>query len=485
MTAKPSNKLLSLVAAGLSRHAGFHFNANESAALRHVLQDRIEAAGLTNPEAYLQRLREDEGEWQQLAESAAIHETSFFRHAGQFRVLSEIVLPELIQLRTRERQLRLWSAACATGEEAYSLAIAVRRLNLPADWQVKIFATDLSARALALAEEGTFTTQRLRRLSPEMRACYFKPYGEGFRVCDEARSLITFSQFNLSQTASIPDHLREMDVVFCRNVLIYFVPEAIRQAVDHLRTAIRDSGYLFLGYAETLYGMSAGFESVPFKDAYVYRRRDTPAPTPSPPGKRTAAVRTAPTTKTTRTRSEAGGPRASRSSVVSAEIRRSIESYIATNDLVRAGQAAERWVSLAPNSILARFTLARLYAAQVRDTEAAQLLRELLARDSLHSPSYVLLGIICSRQGDIEEAHAQFQHAIYLEPRTPLAYFFLGNIYQEQGQLRQAQRAYQQVLSLGASFVPEWDSGFTRELLVQICERNIGRLEKAQRETAD
>lgn len=484
MTAVPNNRLLSRIAAGLSRRAGFHFNPNEPAALWHALQNRLQITGLANPESYLQHLREDETEWLRLAEAAAIHETSFFRHAGQFRVLSEIVMPELVRSRAQGRQLRLWSAACATGEEPYSLAIAVHQLNLGTDWQIRIVATDLSSRALAIAEEGVFPSRRLRPVAPDVRARCFEPHGEGLRVRDELRSLVTFFQFNLSQPGPLPEHLQDMDVVFCRNVLIYFVPEAVRQTVDHLRAALRDGGYLFLGDAETLYGMSAGFVSVPFEDAYVYRRQTTSALAPASSPQRTPAVRTGGAPEQPHTPPQAAKQQAPRPAVTSAELQRTVESYIAVDDLTRASQAAKRWMSLEPDSLLARFTLARLYAAQIRDAEAAQLLRELLARDSLHAPSYVLLGIICSRQGEMDEAIAQFQHAIYLEPRTPLAYFFLGNIYQELGQLRLAQRAYQQVLGLVADFVPEWDSGFTSELLVQVCKRNITRLEKVQEPAA-
>jgi chemotaxis protein methyltransferase CheR len=339
-------------------------------------------------------------------------------------------------------------------------------------------ATDLSARALAIAEEALFTEQRLRSLPPDAQVRYFEPQGERFRLRHEARSLVTFSQFNLSQAVPLPDHLRGMDVVFCRNVLIYFVPEAVRQAVDHLRAALRDGGYLFLGYAETLYGMSDGFAPVPFEDAYVHRRQATPAP--APPPRRPRRDGPVPAPGRMRTRPEHDEKEAPRPAVTSAELQRSIDSSVEAGDLASASQKADRWLSIEPHSVPARFMLARLYVAQDRDVEAAQLLRELLARDSLHAPSYVLLGTICSRQGEIDEAIAQFQHAIYLDPQTPLAYFFLGNMHQQQGQLRQALRAYRQALRLRGNFVPEWDSGFTPQLLVQICGRNIARLEQTE-----
>jgi chemotaxis protein methyltransferase CheR len=470
--------LIAEVATGLSRYAGLRFDPRHSSALWQAIQSRLQASGVADPRLYLQRLRTDEAEWLHLAEVTAIHETAFFRHAGQFRVMAETILPELIRSRAAERRLRLWSAACSTGEEPYSLAIAIHQLNLPADWEVRIVATDLSTRALAIARNAVFTEQRLRSFSPELRTRYFEPHGARFRLRDEVRSLVTFAQFNLSQP-ELAGYLREMDIVFCRNVLIYLVPAAVRQAVDHFQAALCNGGYLFLGYSETLFGMSTRFESVMFEDACVYRRLTSVVPG-------TPAERAHPANSDLALDPQSAPREAPRSplaqpEVTTIDLQRTIDRCVDSGDLARASRETERWLLIEPDSLPARFKLARLYAAQERNADAARVLRELLARDPLHAPSYVLLGVLCSRQNETGEAVAQFQHALYLEPQTPLAHFFLGNIYQEQGQLRQALHAYRQALRLGGSFTPEWDSGFTPELLAQVCQRSIARLERAKK----
>ncbi|MBI5566474.1 MAG: tetratricopeptide repeat protein, partial [Chloroflexi bacterium] len=480
MTTSADPRLLAGAAELLARRAGFRFNLEQPNALANALSNRIHALHLSNDQAYLAHLHNDETEWLKLAEELTVHETAFFRHAGQFRVLSEVILPELVRLRAPERTLRLWSAACATGEEAYSLAIAIRRLGLPADWQVEILATDLSTRALDVARQGVFDKRRLRTLSSEQIALYFDPCGERFQLHSDLRSMVRFAQFNLTQASPVPDEFRRMDLVFCENVLIYFSPEAIRRCVTHLRDVLREGGYLFLGYSETLYGMSEGFLTISFNDAYVYRREMTPLAEPLKA--RPALPPRAPQTATllpVRPRPSAPAPAPALASVVAqrpavtSPSLSSVEALIDGGDLAGAIRLTEKWLALEPESKPARFTLARLYAAKDLDVEAADLLRRLLRVDPLHAPSYLLLGILCYRQGEIEEALAQFQHALYLEPKTAVAYFYLGNIYQQRGQLPHAIHAYRNAIRAAADIVLTWDSSFTPEVLIQVCERNI------------
>jgi chemotaxis protein methyltransferase CheR len=283
---------------------------------------------------------------------------------------------------------------------------------------------------------------------------------------------VRFTQFNLAQAAPLPDEFRRMDIVFCENVLIYFLPEAIRRCVNHLRDALREGGYLFLGYSETLYGMSEGFLTISFSDAYVYRRETTPLVTRAKAPPISAPARLPPFAPPA---VSAQRPAATRPALSN------VDALIDAGDLTGAIRLTEKWLALEPESKPARFTLARLYAAKDLNLEAADLLRRLLRHDPLHAPSYMLLGILCYRQGEIEEALGQFQHPLYLEPKTAVAYFYLGNIYQQRGQLPHAIHAYRNAIRAAADIISTWDSSFTPEVLIQVCERNIARLEKVSR----
>src|SRR5207244_12600908 len=139
---------------------------------------------------YGAKLRAAGVEWSRGAEEMAIHGTCFFRHQGQFRAVSEVVLPALVSLRGAERRLRVWSAGCATGEEPYSLAIALHRLHLGPAWDIRVFATDLSTKALKAAEKAIFDTHRLRSLPPGYLELYFETAAGKFRLRDEIRSLV-------------------------------------------------------------------------------------------------------------------------------------------------------------------------------------------------------------------------------------------------------------------------------------------------------
>lgn len=503
MSVYPETNILIEVVEGLAHHFGLRFDLEQPASLSSLsraLRHRIRALRLSNQQAYLRYLRQQFSEWNRLVEEVTVHETSFFRHAGQFRALSNVILPELIRRNARERKLRLWSAACATGEEPYSLAIALHQ-KLPADWQIEILATDLSLQALRVAEDATYEQRRLANIPSDLQSRYFEQIEKQFRLRPEIRSLVTFKQLNLTQP--LPDQFRNLDVVFCENVLIYFEQPVVRRVIGQLRDTLRESGYLFLGYAESLYGMSEGFTAVSFGDAYVYRRVNMAAGRPASESEtpRSTEYRHSFKHKT----STNGRPRRSTVEPTSAKGRRSsvyntqpqvhslkpkpeklpvrpstatIEALIECGNLAEATRLAEQWLADEPRSLPARFGLARLYAAQDRDSEAVDLLRQLLTYNSLHAPSYTLLGLLCYRRGETDEAIAQFQHTLYLEPQSPLAYFYLGNIYQQLGQLKEAVVAYRNAIRVAAHSVPSWDNNFTPELMIQVCQRSITRLEK-------
>ena len=489
---------LTEVVGGLAQRFGFRFNPEHPTPLQNALQRRAQTLRLLEPMEYVHLLRQDAGEWSRLAEQLTIHETSFYRHSGQFRALSSIILPELIRLRAAKRALRLWSAACSTGEEAYSLAIAILQQNLSPDWKIEILATDLSSRALQLAERAVFDERHLRNLPTDWVMHYFEPYNGQYRLRDEVRSLVSFQSFNLAQTTPLPEVMREMDVVFCENVLIYLHPEAVQQAVNHLRTSLSENGYLFLGYAETLYNMSEGFVALSFGDAYVYRRtgdedqskaeggkgKDELSPFPrraSPPPLSRRPVSLPPSRSATQL-PRSSTPRLPSSAATAVCSTQEVEALIDRGDLAGATNMAECWLNQEAEAVPPRYLLARLYAAQGQLPRAADRLRELLTRDALHAPSYTLLGILCYQQGEIAEATTQFQHALYLEPKSPLAYFYLGNIHQQRQEIRSAIHDYRNALQTAEHLTPSWDSSFTPEVLVQVCQRNIGRLEKMQRE---
>jgi chemotaxis protein methyltransferase CheR len=197
-----------------------------------------------------------------VTEAITTQDTSFFRDPAVFEHLEQTMLPALARTCTRRTRLRIWSAGCATGQEAYSLAIALDRSNLGVSgWTVDLIATDLSGKAIARAKDGLYSSYEIQRgLHASDRTRYFVKGADGWRANERLRRAIAFRTFNLL------DHfgwLGELDVAFCRNVLMYFTPEEKTAVLGKLARALRSGGYLVLGGSERAVDGALAFTPAP------------------------------------------------------------------------------------------------------------------------------------------------------------------------------------------------------------------------------
>jgi chemotaxis protein methyltransferase CheR len=251
----------------VNAHAGL---ALPAWVLASRVRDRVAALALRDADEYLALLEGAAGaaELERLAESLRVGETSFFRHAAHVNALTRVVLPELIARRARDKRLRAWSAGCATGEEAYTLAILLGE-GAPAGWTVTVLGSDLSEDAIVLARAGVYDESALERVPPATRARCFVPgpLPGTARVAPEIAARVRFERRNLLE----PVYPRQLDVILCRNVLIYFDAAARQATVERLIESLAPGGYLFLGYAETLRGFER-LEALRTDDGIVYRR---------------------------------------------------------------------------------------------------------------------------------------------------------------------------------------------------------------------
>jgi chemotaxis protein methyltransferase CheR len=247
----------------IHRKAGIWLSSDKQPLLIARMWARMRELGLRTFHDYHRRVLEDgEAELVRVLDAITTNETSFFRDPRQFEFLEEKVLP-LWATRARSRRVRVWCAGCSTGEEPYSIAMALRhRLPQSAGWDVKILATDLSSRALERARAGIFSLTK-RDQVPER---YLKKYmlrGHGahdgkMAVMDEVRAMVQFARHNLIDEIW-PLH-GAVDLLFCRNVLIYFSRESREEAARRLAARVAPGGYLFLGHAESLRGMGTDLQ---------------------------------------------------------------------------------------------------------------------------------------------------------------------------------------------------------------------------------
>lgn len=203
-------------------------------------------------------------------EAMTTNETLFFRDRHPFDALQRDILPNVIALREQSKCLRIWSAACSTGQEPYSIAMLIRDyFPLLSNWQLEIVATDLSPAVLGRARDGLYTNFEVQRGLPvQLLVRHFEQIGEMWRIRPELRRMVTFREFNLLDD---PAGLGTFDIIFCRNVLLYFDVQTKRAILERMSQRLRTGGALLLGASETVYGISDAW--VPDQQLHgVYRR---------------------------------------------------------------------------------------------------------------------------------------------------------------------------------------------------------------------
>lgn len=387
---------------------------------------------------------------QVLASHLTIGETYFFREKKTFDVLRDIVLPELIQARRgRQQRLRLWSAGCCSGEEAYSLAILLHQV-LPdlVDWQVTILATDINAHFLRKALAGTYGEWSFRDAPVGLKQRYFTRRGDGrYVVMPEIKGMVTVQHMNLVDDVypSLVTNTNAMDLILCRNVLMYFTPSQTQKVIGKLHRSLIDGAWLSVSPSEASQALFPQFETRNFPGVILYqktgatvRRRETPVAAPF-------------------------SERAERSS-----------PSVAT-PLYAQGRYAE-----AADTLLASFPehaasseefslLARSLANQGRLTEALAWCDRWIDADKLNSGGHYLRAVVLLEQGNQEEARSSLQRAAYLHPDFVLAHFALGSTARGRGKTAEADRHFRNALQLLARLRPD-------ELLPESDGLTAGRL---------
>jgi chemotaxis protein methyltransferase CheR len=238
---------------------------------------RMKELGVSTPRDYWNRLTTESGgesELRSLLNEITIGETCLFRSQPQLDALRKVILPEFLgqEAKQKTKGLRLWSAGCSTGEEAYTLAMSVLEEGegLLKGWRVEIVATDLNDRSIETAQAGIYGGYALRNTSDYFKRKYFVPAdGKKLQVCPEVKRLVTFSRLNLKDDSEI-SQTKDVDVIFCCNVLIYFDGPSKSRVVEHFFNNLNFGGYFFLGMSESLFRLNDEFHLVHFPGTVGY-----------------------------------------------------------------------------------------------------------------------------------------------------------------------------------------------------------------------
>jgi chemotaxis protein methyltransferase CheR len=246
----------------LKQRSGLVLTADKQYLVESRLLPLARKAGLVNLTALVNQLkRGDEAMMTAVVEAMATNESFFFRDKVPFYHFTSIIVPALLAARRSTRTIRIWCAAASTGQEPYSLGMCLKEMEGDlAGWRIELLASDLSGQALEKAREGLYSQFEVQRGLPiQFLVRYFKQTRELWQIAPEIRAMVKFRQLNLLSDFS---HLGIFDLIFCRNVLIYFDPHTKVDVLDRLASATASDGYLVLGAAETVVGLTEGFKVV-------------------------------------------------------------------------------------------------------------------------------------------------------------------------------------------------------------------------------
>lgn len=495
----------------VAERLGLNFDDGKLDMLADVLRERMEETRCREFSEYRSRLSSATTEVQEiavLAEHLTVNETYFFRYAEHFESFADLALPSRIHARSRERKLRILSTGCASGEEPYSIAILIReRFPQLSNWNVQIIGFDINPAVVRKAMRAKYSSWSLRETPADLRAKYFHSHGRDFQLDDGIRDAVVFEQRNLIEHDALFWGRDVFDAVFCRNVTMYFTTEVTRAVIRRIAYSIAPDGFLFLGHAETLRGISQAFHLRHSHDTFYYQRRESIEQGSTPPRATgfedfNAALRASPNhpdgndswftsirrasdriTDLTRFRISADGRIASNSTPPLTKPSSATWDRTKAIDLLRREKFSEAMAlvrSFPPESQVDPDTQL-LYAVLLTNRgelrEAEGVCGQILRRDELNAGAHYLMALCREHAGDQAGAMRHDQTATYLDSGFAMPHLHLGLVAKRSSDLELARRELSQALHLLAREDPSrilfFGGGFTRDALVEFCRMEL------------
>ncbi|NWF76380.1 MAG: protein-glutamate O-methyltransferase CheR [Nitrospirae bacterium] len=255
-------------------YCGIFFDDNSQYLLEKRLSRRLKIHQFSNFRDYFRYLLYDKNRDEELSaiiDILTVNETYFFREQNQLKAFSEEILPEIKENKKSQKKLRIWSAGCSTGEEPYTIAMLVLEKGLFNNWDLEIFGSDINQRVLQIARSGAYRKNSFRTTEPYYIKKYFREEESFFKISDSIKQYVNFTHLNLLDPFKVK-LVGIMDVIFCRNVLIYFDHPSRKKVVDMFFERLSEGGYLLLGHAESLINITTAFTLKHLKYDMVYQK---------------------------------------------------------------------------------------------------------------------------------------------------------------------------------------------------------------------
>jgi chemotaxis protein methyltransferase CheR len=466
---------LEQLSALLLEKAGLKISPDGYHGLRLALKERMPALGIADADEYMRRLRDGqhEQELRGLLPLVTVTHTEFFRDARQFRALERRLLPDLLaRARRHGRKVSIWSAGCATGEEPYSVAMLLIELGALKS-EVDLWATDLNHSAIENARQGRYTPRRMSQVPPERARRFFRPVEEGHELSAEVRDWVQFEGLNLASPVFSRVQPSSVDIILCRNVIIYFDLATIRGLMDRFVAALRPGGFLVLGYSESLFRVYDRFEMVEVEGAFLYRRplqeappgqgrspadritRDLPVVVPARAPARPALAPPAtalPEPPANVPLDFAPGPE--RPGMPAATTHRPpAERVSEAARLMHLGRfdaalhALTSGFAGALDDINVQLTLGNLYSLLGRAQDSDRVFQEVITREPLCVDVRFYGAVAAMQVNDYGRARSELNKALFLEPTLALAHYLSAQVSERLGDREGARRAYRNAIT--------------------------------------
>ncbi|MCZ6603137.1 MAG: hypothetical protein O6952_09025 [Planctomycetota bacterium] len=464
-----------------------------------AVRRRMSALKLDSFQEYISRLRHGEvenGEWKRLIPALTVEETSFFRTTDHFWALRELAIPSLLQRKVRGEPIRVWCAGCSSGEEAYSVAMALRECGFDTKTHpIQVIATDINERLLEKARETGYSKRAVRKIPAPLLKKYFARVGDLYYPEASLRRSVVFQNFNLQNPASSFRELFPLpvDAVFCRNVVIYFRKVTIQRLVESFYSILAEKGYLFLGYSETLYKFRHRFQTLFWRETFFYQKRPA-GEAPTPPNVRSAAL---PTLDPARGE-KAPDPDTKPPTEIDEPIEPASPTPPAPERIASEADAPDPYALMAAgdnSGAEALFAdgdnpswdslIGQAYACvMARKLEAAgKFLEQILARSDVSPEAYYISGLINQSKGEAPTAKADYERAIFLDRKFYPAHVQLGELNAGMGWSEVAIRCFRNAIECiptsGTEYLVTLEGVFPTHRAKEILEDAILEMEEA------
>lgn len=481
----------------VAERLGLQFEDSKLGELAELLERRV-SMSKEPPDKYLDGLAKGSAELRNLAHALTVHETYFFRNGDQFRAFTDFVLPDRMRANASSRRLRILSAGCASGEEPYSLAMLLAERNELSGWSVSIKGLDVSTAMLDAAAAGRYSAWALRDTPAETRARYFTTEGRDFVLDRAIKNQVRFEEHNLADPEKAgPLESEVFDIIFCRNMIMYFTPDAARRTVARFSRSLAPGGFLFLGHAETLRGLSQDFHLRQSHGTFYYQLKE-PGTAPSNPSKGHSSTPALGT--------RAAPPILSTDDSWVDTIRHASERIQALTDPARrlptepapapGGHNLDAALDLLHRERFSEASslLGALPKNAARDPDvlllkavlmthggdlaaAERLSRELLDIDELNAGAHYIVALCRESAGDRRGALEHDEAARYIDPTFAMPQLHLGLLARRSGDRDHAREELQRALTLllreDAARVLMFGGGFNRDALLALCRAEL------------